>query len=86
MNKMTKNNQAIKWKKVKKTNNKDLAISRTMNLNICQNLKFQLMNKKSNQHIMNQNKVHLKRAHYNKNCNHKSALNLCRKFFQVISY
>jgi len=46
MNKMTKNNQAIKWKKVKKTNNKDLAISRIMNLNTCQNLKFQPMNKK----------------------------------------
>lgn len=84
--KKAKNNQVINWKKVKKTNNKDSAISRSTNLNTCHNLKFPLMNKKSNQHIMSLNKAHQKWTHYKKNYNHKLALSLCRKFFQVTFY
>ena len=86
LNKMPKSNQVINWKKVKKTNNKDSVISKTMNLNTCHNLKFQPKNKKSNQLIMKQNKAHQRLVHYKKNCNHKLVLSLCKKFFQVTFY
>lgn len=43
---MTKNRQLIKKRKVNKINNKDLATSRSMNLNTCHNHKFQHTNKK----------------------------------------
>lgn len=42
---MTKNRQLIKKRKVNKINNKDLATSRSMNLNTCHNHKFQHTNK-----------------------------------------